>query len=206
MAAEKTFYVVVGLPLALWALQKAAEGLVAFRQTMRARLLDTTQLLDDIETNLATTTEMIGDIASQLFGTPSPLETRLAADKDYYIFSVAGEITVEVFRSDAVQRFSHLDSELFNDVKRFYDLQKIIAATFAAAMSDKFMVLSAARKLATMAQLQAFLKESVAIGERCRSPLKEEIEVFCAHWLWKALLLSHWKTKRLKEQSAGVAT
>src|SRR5258708_3041715 len=206
MAEEKTFYAVVGLPFALWALQKVAESAFAFRLALRARLLDTTQLLNDVETNLKATREMIATMEAQLAGSPSPLEDRLKADKDYYIFSVSAQVTVEVFQSDAVQRYSHLDSMLFNNLKQFYDLQKIIAASFVAAMSDRFVTLSVPRKLAAVRQILGHLSESVAVAEKCRTALIEEIEAFHRSWLWRALLLSHWKSKRLREQSGDGAT
>lgn len=205
MGEEKAIYAAVAT-FAVWTLQKVIESVVQLRRMMRARLLDTSQLLNDIHTNLDTTKNFVTTLEAELAGEPCPLQDKLDADPEYYIFSASAESTIEVFRSDAVQRYSHLDSDLFDDIKLFYDLQKVIAATFVAAMTDNFKLLIPSRKIGAMRQLHHYLQQSVAVGERCLVPLKEETEAIYMSRLWKILFLSHRKSKRPKEQSVGEAT
>ena len=206
MADNKTVFTVVALPFALWALQRAIESTLKFRQTVRSRYLDTTQLLDDIETNLKETKNRLDVLEAELAGSPCPMEDKTTREKDYVVFTVSSDVTFEVFQSDAVQRFSHLESALFTKLKRFYDLQKLIAATYKSAASDLFKGLSSARKVQVLRSLLDLSRKGQTVGSDCIEELRLEIGQINRSFLWKVLFLTHARSRRVRARSAEAAT
>ncbi len=200
--ADETIYGIVVLPFAFWALQKSFESVFNFRQDLRARYLDTVQLLDDISTNIEKSKEHIRNFEDELAGSPCRLEARIEADKRYFLFNVSGDVTIKVFEHDAVTRYSHLESDLFKRVKQFYDLQSVIIATYRSFETDAFRDLTpATRKIGVFVKLLGFYLESQAIGQTCTGDLQKELELIERSLLWRILLLKHKSLVKLRTRS-----